>query len=301
MGYALVFSGQGMQHPGMLPWLADDDTLTQAAHRLGIRHWRDRLDDADWLSNNRHAQVLLTACALAAWRQMAQHLPPPAWIAGYSVGELAAFGAAGVFDPLTALDLAEQRAAAMDACAQATPGGLLGVTGLPRAQVRALCEAWGVQVAIDNGPMSCVLGGPSDALCAAERDCVARGGHVIRLKVRVASHTRWMASARLAFAHALDSSRLQAPTRPLLAGATAERVIRVEQASVALSSQIEQTVRWSECMEAMHAQGVTAVLEVGPGQSLSKLWNGLHPNVPARSVDDFRHLNGIVQWLHKQL
>lgn len=300
-GYAVVFSGQGLQHPAMMPWLADDDVLVHAAQRLGVRHWRDRLDDADWLSNNRHAQVLLTACALAAWQQLAPHLPPPAVVAGYSVGELASFGAAGVFDPLTALDLAEQRAAAMDACAQAAPGGLVGLTGLTRAETQALCDTWGVQVAIDNGPTSAVVGGPIEALRALAQASTDLGAHTVWLKVRVASHTRWMTNARHAFAAVLAHTPVHAPCVPLLADATAERVRLADQARHALSAQMDQTVRWSECMESLHAHGVGAVLEVGPGQALAKLWTGQHAGVPARSVDEFRQPSGIAQWLHKHL
>ncbi len=301
MGYAVVFSGQGLQHPAMLPWLADDEVLADAAQRLGVHHWRDRLDDADWLSNNRHAQVLLTACALAAWRSLAQHLPPPAWIAGYSVGELAAFSAAGVFDAATALDLAEQRAAAMDACAQAAPGGMLGVTGLARPDVERLCASSGLHLAIDNGPVSVVLGGPTEALDRAERAGPALGAQVQRLKVAVASHTPLMAGARTAFADVLRHQPLCAPQITLLAGATVERVRQAEQARHALSAQISQTIRWGECMEALHARGVRCVLEVGAGQALARMWHQRFPDVPARSVDEFRHADGILQWLRKQL
>lgn len=301
MGYAVVFSGQGMQHPGMLPWLDDGELLAQAAQRLGVRHWRERLDDADWLSNNRNAQVLLTACALAAWAPLARHLPPPTLIAGYSVGELPAFAAAGVFDPLTALDLAEQRATAMDACARACPGGMLGITGLARPEVQRLCAAWGLHLAIDNGPLSVVLGGPTDALQAAEQAGCILGAHGTRLKVAVASHTPLMAGARTAFAQALEHQPLHAPSITLLAGATVERVRHAEQARHALSAQISQTIRWGECMDALHARGVRCVLEVGAGSSLARLWNQQFADVPARSVDEFRQIGGILPWVRKHL
>src|SRR5690349_3181970 len=102
MGYALVFSGQGLQHPGMLGWLAPDETLQQLDDELGAG-WRARLADPAWAGRNDRAQLLLTGLALAAWSQLAPRLPPPAIVAGYSVGELAAFSAAGVFARDTAL------------------------------------------------------------------------------------------------------------------------------------------------------------------------------------------------------
>ena len=71
MTYALMFSGQGNQHPAMLPWLADDDRVADMRARLGVDDWRQRLEDPTWASNNAHAQTLLTGLARAAWAQIA--------------------------------------------------------------------------------------------------------------------------------------------------------------------------------------------------------------------------------------
>ena len=299
MGYALIFSGQGMQHPAMLPWLENTEPLRLAAQRLEIRDWRERLSDPAWLSANRHAQILLTACALAAWGQIAPHLPPPDMIAGYSVGEVAAYSAAGVFGVDTALQLAEQRAAAMDACALNHPGGMLGVTGLPLARGQQLCDELGLYVAIDNGPMSCVLGGLADRLQAAELQCQVLGGSSTRLPIEVASHTPLMTAARVAFENVLDGCAFHGPATPLLASATAERVRDASQAKRTLAAQIDRTLLWNECMESIHAKGVRCVLELGAGQSLARLWNQRFTDVPARSADEFRSETGIVNWTRR--
>ena len=116
MSFAIVFSGQGAQHPQMLPWLAEDDLVRNTCARLDIVDWRDRLADRAWAAANANAQVLLTGLALAAWQQLSKGLPQPLCMAGYSVGELASFSAAGVFDPRCALYLAEFRSRAMDRC-----------------------------------------------------------------------------------------------------------------------------------------------------------------------------------------
>ncbi|MBS7781267.1 ACP S-malonyltransferase, partial [Acidovorax sp. CCYZU-2555] len=111
MSFALLFSGQGHQHPGMLPWLADDASVQATRARLGVADWRLALTDPAWAQRNDKAQVLLTGLSLAAWSQIAPLVAQPAAIAGYSVGELAAFSAAGVMDTPAALALAQQRAA----------------------------------------------------------------------------------------------------------------------------------------------------------------------------------------------
>src|SRR5205085_2416690 len=75
MSFALVFSGQGMQHPAMLPWLHDDTIVRSLCTRLRVADWRKAAADAAWTERNAHAQVLLTGLALSAWQQLAPRLP----------------------------------------------------------------------------------------------------------------------------------------------------------------------------------------------------------------------------------
>jgi [acyl-carrier-protein] S-malonyltransferase len=295
VGYALVFSGQGMQHPGMLPWLAHDDTLREVDRELG-RDWRERLGDVAWAGLNAHAQVLLTGLALAAWSQLAAHLPPPAIVAGYSVGEIAAFSVAGVFDTPTALALARQRAVCMDEAAAQADTGLLGVTNTTPNAVQALCAEFDLDIAILNGVGSVVLGGPRAALDDAARAAASQGMRCTPLNVAIASHTRWMAPAANAFAQMLVGAPIARPRRPLLSDALG-RVLDAAHAREALSAQLARTVRWDECQEAIAAQRVAAVLEIGPGHALARMWQQRYPDVPARSADEFRSAAAVVAWV----
>lgn len=299
MSYALVFSGQGQQHPGMLPWLAPDDTLAALERELGS-DWRERLADPAAAADNRRAQLLLTATACAAWAQLQARLPPPAIVAGYSVGELAACAAAGVYDPATAVALAAARAACMDAAAAGPPTGLLGVTGATADGLAALCAAHDLEVAIRIDAGSAVLGGLREHLRAAAAQGDALGWRCTPLNVSLASHTRWMHEAVACFDQALAGVALQRPARPLASNALG-RVRSAAEVRTALACQIAQTVRWDDCMDLIAAQRVRAVLEIGPGQALARLWNERHAGVPARSVDEFRSVGSIVGWLEKRL
>lgn len=298
MGYAIVFSGQGMQHAAMLPWLAEDALVEQTRRTLDIGDWRAHLDDAAWASRNANAQVLLTGLGLAAWGQLSRSLPPAAAVAGYSVGELASFAAAGVLEAGTALALAGTRAREMDRCAQVTPGGLLAVSGLAPAQIERLCAESGSAIAIDNGSHAVVLGGPHAALETAEQTAQAAGAQCTRLKVNVASHTPWMQAAAEAFALTLSTLPLRAPRAPLFSN-TGVRIASGAQAARALALQIGQTVRWSACMDHLHMRRVGCVLEIGPGAALARMWNQRFPEVPARSADEFRSGSAIVDWVQR--
>jgi [acyl-carrier-protein] S-malonyltransferase len=297
MTFALLFSGQGTQHPAMLPWLADDERVAEMCVRLGVDDWRRRLEDPAWAANNANAQTLLTGLALAAWGQLAPMLPPPAEVAGYSVGELAAFSAAGVFDSATATALAPARAAAMDASAARVPGGLLAINGLAESALERLLIETALAIAIRNGVESVVLGGPVAALEQAQGIATAEGGQCTRLRVNVASHTPWMREAAQAFAAGtLSQVPFQSPRIVLFSNA-GDRIRDASAARTALAAQIAQTVRWDECMENVAARQVDCVLEIGPGQALTRMWNQRYPAIPARACDDFRSAAAIANWL----
>jgi len=299
MTFALVFSGQGNQHPAMLPWLADDAGVQQMRARLGVDDWRARLADPDWAANNANAQTLLTGLALAAWSQLAPRVPSPSIVAGYSVGELAAFSAAGVIDGDAAASLAPLRAAAMDASAARHPGGLLAVTGLTEPALAQLREQTGLALAIRNGIESVVLGGPGAALAQAQQIATGQGAQCTRLRINVASHTPWMQDAAAHFAQALDQVPFRSP-RIVLLGNAADRIRDAGAARQALAAQIARTVRWDECMQNIAERQVRCVLEVGPGQALTRMWNQRYPDIPARACDDFRSPAAIGHWLRSQ-
>lgn len=297
MSFALLFSGQGTQHSAMLPWLVDDARVRDTCTRLGVDDWRHALADPAWAERNDNAQTLLTGLALAAWGQLAPLLAPPAAVAGYSVGELAAFSAAGVIDPDAAAALAPQRAEAMDRCAARVPGGLLAVTGLPEQKLEQLRVEAGLELAIRNGNASVILGGPMAALNDAERIAGALGAQCTRLRVNVASHTPWMREAAASISRTLAQMPFDAP-RVVLFSNAGDRIRDAQSARIALAAQIARTVRWDECMENVMARQVRCVLEIGPGQALARMWNQRYPTVPARACDEFRSAAAITAWLN---
>ncbi|MCK9511338.1 MAG: acyltransferase domain-containing protein [Pigmentiphaga sp.] len=299
MGFALLFAGQGLQHAGMLPWLADDEPeLRTLAATLGA-DWRQRLADPEACARNAFAQPLLTSFALAAWRRLKDQLPAPQTIAGYSVGELAAFSVAGAFDAATAQSLAIERAAFMDDCArQAAPTGLIGVTGLPAEALATLRQRHGLELAIDSGS-TVILGGPRPALQAFCADAEALDVRCTTLRVELASHTRWMAGASLALARRLAGIEVRRPAWVLYANATGRRVLTADDARRDLAAQVAQCVRWTDCLQGIAERRIGCVLEIGAGAALSRQWNERYPGIPARSADEFRSADAIVSWVEK--
>lgn len=301
MGLALLFPGQGSQHAQMLPWLDAQPearpTLEALARHLGP-DWRGRLGEPGWLHANAVAQRLLTGMGIAAWQVLAARLPRPVAVAGYSVGELAAFAVAGVFDAPTALDLAAARAQAMDAGVAGQDTGLLAVQG-PRALAWALAET-GLSVAIRIGEERAIVGGGAAALDAAAARWSAAGLRCTRLPIGVASHTPAMAQAAAAFAQHLAGVDLRPARAAVVCNFTGAASRDPAVLARALAAQIASTVRWDDCMDCIAERGARCVLEVGPGTALAAMWRERHPAIPARSVDEFKGPDGVQQWVLQQ-
>jgi len=300
MTVALLFPGQGTQHEGMLPWLEEDAGARPVLHVMsGVlgADWRARLADADWSRKNAVAQPLVTGTSLAAWSALAGGLPRVVAVAGYSVGELGSSAAAGMLSVDAAVQLAVTRAAAMDACPDAAAGGLLGVTNAPPGELAAVLEQSGLEVAIRTGDQRCILGGDRPALARAAERLAAHGAKTTLLCVRVASHTRAMRAAVPVLAEAFAQATWSPARLPWVAGITGHVVRDLHEVQRLLAEQVATTVRWDACMDAVFERRPDAVLEVGAGTTLTRLWRERHPDIPARSCDEFSRPAQIMDWL----
>ena len=302
MSLAVLCPGQGSQHPGMFDKLAHEplagEVLAHAATVLG-KAWRDILGDPRRLFDNRHAQPLLCLAQYAAWRALEDVLGQASAIAGYSAGEVSAYACAGGLDAEVLAHVASERARLMDEYGR--PGGLLALHGLPRGVVENLCRARSGHLAIVIAADSHVVGAAADALpglaCAAE----IAGAQITHLKVGVPSHTPLMQDAVEPLAHLLHASMRGTLQKPVIAGVTADRVFTREQAVETLSRQVAQTIEWSACMDALHERGCRVFIELGPGSTLSRMIMQRWPDVRARSLEDFRSLEGARAWLARAM
>jgi [acyl-carrier-protein] S-malonyltransferase len=253
------------------------------------------------LFENTSAQPLVTITELATWSALCDLLPAPRLFAGYSLGELAAYACAGALGPEEAVALAARRAELMDAAAP--PGsGLVAVRGLPLARAEALAAEVGAEVAITNAPDHCVLGGDAAALAALEALAPAAGAATVqRLPVGVPAHTRLLAGAVAPFAEALARSALRDPPVPVLAGVSGVPVRTRAGAISALSAQLARPIDWARCLAAAREMGCSVFLELGPGSALARMAMEAHPEAQARSVADFRSLEGVARWAESAL
>ncbi len=300
MTLALLCAGQGRQQRGMFDIFegvnAADPIFDAAAALLG-QSPRQFVTEAssDVLHANRASQLLCVTSALAAAACLA---PTRLTVAGYSVGEMAAWGVAGVWDAETTLRLTARRAELMDL---ADSGGGLGfVRGLDGQSVEALVSEFRCAIAIINPDHLFIIGGDKADVAACCREALSRGATSARpIDVHIASHTPRLAAAVAPFEQALRNiTAAKLPSgRSLLSASSATLVSAPDAGLFGLATQLATTIDWAATLDALIERGIDRVLEIGPGDALSAMVRSAYPSVAARTIDDFRSIEGARAWI----
>ncbi len=229
----------------------------------------------------------LMAMALARQRGT---LPAFAAAAGLSLGEYTALVAAEAIAPIDAVRLVRLRGQAMQAAAEATPGGMVALIGPDEATAQQLCAACaqgGVLVVANlNAPGQVVIAG-DQAACA--RAVAAAKDHGIRravpLAVAGAFHSPHMAPAGERLRAALAATAIRDPQVPVYSNVHASPVRRADEIPDLLVRQLTQPVRWAEGVARMRADGITDFLELGPGKTLSGMIARIAPDARCANLD----------------
>lgn len=268
----LVAPGQGAQTPGFLtPWLE----LPGLADRLGAWSEVAGIDlvaygttaGADEIRDTAVAQPLLVAAALASAEALGA---APDVLAGHSVGEFAAAALAGVLTHEQALTLVRERAQAMAKAAAVTETGMTAVLGGVEDEVLAALDKHGLTPANINGAGQIVAGGTMEQLAAFKDDAPARA-RLIPLSVAGAFHTRHMAPAVESLRAAAQNVVPADPAITLLSNADGQAVGTGAEFVERLVKQVSSPVRWDACMTTMAGLGVTKMIELLPGGTLTGL------------------------------
>jgi [acyl-carrier-protein] S-malonyltransferase len=284
---ALVFPGQGSQAVGMGRDLAGaftaardvfqevDDALAQNLSRLMFEG-----PEAE-LTLTENAQPSLMAVSLAVMRvlerdgglDLKRHV---AYVAGHSLGEYSALGAARSFSLADAARLLKRRGRAMQRAVPVGAGAMAALLGLDLDAARAVADAAAqgevCSVANDNGAGQVVVSGDKAAVERAIAEAAARGAkRSIMLPVSAPFHCSLMAPAAREMAEALAEVRLTEPYVPLVANVTASAVSEPEVIKRLLVEQVTGLVRWHESVVAMKQLGVEQLVELGAGRVLSGL------------------------------
>ncbi|WP_053752323.1 ACP S-malonyltransferase [Streptomyces sp. MMG1533] len=278
----LVAPGQGAQTPGFLtPWLE----LPGAADRVAA--WSDAIGldlarygtqaDADEIRDTAVAQPLLVAAGILSAAALGDIVPGA--VAGHSVGEITAAAFAGVLDDTDALALVRKRGLAMAEAAAVTETGMSALLGGDPEVSVAHLEKLGLTPANVNGAGQIVAAGTLEQLAALIEDKPEGVRKVVPLKVAGAFHTHHMASAVDALAKAAEALTPADPKVAYVSNKDGKAVATGAEIVARLVGQVANPVRWDLCMETFKELGVTALVEVCPGGTLTGLAKRALPGV----------------------
>jgi [acyl-carrier-protein] S-malonyltransferase len=242
------------------------------------------------------AVVTTSLAALAVLRE--ECALDPAAVAGHSVGEFAAYVAAGVLDAEAALRLVQVRAGAMAAACASVDGSMAAVLGLDEPALREACttasqNGSSVEVANLNAPGQLVVSGTRDALeRVAERARAGGAKRVLPLKVGGPFHSVYMRPAADAVSRALSETPFRRADIPVVVNASAQATQSPEELRQELAVQIYSAVRWTETLQRLAELGCDRFLEVGPGTVLAGLVRRTLPEARVASFGGLADLPG---------
>jgi [acyl-carrier-protein] S-malonyltransferase len=297
MKFAMVFPGQGSQSVGMLKAYAGlpevDAVRAQAAAALGADFLK-LLDEgpAEQLNLTVNTQPAMVTAAIMAYRAwIASGGPAPAIVAGHSLGEYSALVAAGALTFADTLPLVRFRAQSMQEAVPEGQGAMAAILGLDDDAARAACaeaaQGEAVQAVNFNAPGQVVIAGHKSAVGRAIEACKARGAkRAMPLPVSAPFHSSLMQPAADKLEGFLKDVVFSAPSLPVINNVDVKIESDSNKIKNALVRQAASPVRWVEIIRAMAAQGVTHVVECGPGKVLAGLVKRIDPQLQGMAAAD---------------
>jgi [acyl-carrier-protein] S-malonyltransferase len=295
---AIVFPGQGSQSVGMLAGLAGahpevQATFAEASDVLGYDLWAltQNGPESDLNQTDRTQPAMLAAgvAVWRVWRKLGGALP--AFMAGHSLGEYTALVCAGSLAFTDGIRLVAERGRRMQEAVPAGVGAMAAILGLDDDQVRQACAAAAlgevVQAVNFNSPGQVVIAGHKAAVERACEQAKTLGAkRAVPLAVSVPSHSSLMRPAAEAFAATLAATGFKTPEMPVIHNADVAAHADPAAIREALIRQIHSPVRWVETVQYLATQGVTRIVEAGPGKVLAGLNKRIDKNIAALAAFD---------------
>jgi len=292
---AVVFPGQGSQKVGMGGgWFGASkmarELFGRADEVLGFPLSALCFEGPEEvLTRTENTQPAIFTVSVIAWRLLEAGGLQPAAMAGHSLGEYSALVAAGALSFEDGLRTVRRRGELMAAVGDRVAGGMAAILNLPADEVAAVCreasDVGAVEVANYNSPEQTVISGELAAVERAMELAKARGAkRALKLNVAAPFHSSLMAPLAEEMAEVLAALEVRAPEIPVIANVTADYVRTPDEVRAALIRQVAGSVRWTETVRRLSADGVETTVEAGPGRVLTGLTPRIVPGMTARDT-----------------
>jgi len=267
-------------------------TFAEASRVLGNDLWAmAQAGPPEALNSTVNTQPILLAAGVALWRVWQQNQGALPWIlAGHSLGEYTALVCAGALDFEEAIALVAKRGAYMQEAVPEGVGAMAAILGMENVALEAICQAAAqgevVSPANFNAIGQTVIAGNVDAVSRVVQLVKAEGKKAILLPVSVPSHCALMHTAAEKLRETLTSVRINPPTYPIIHNVHVDTCAHPDDIRACLVQQLSSPVRWVETMQRFVQEGITSVVECGPGKVLSGLIKRIDPTLQAISIEE---------------
>ena len=300
MSFAFVFPGQGSQQIGMMEGFADHPvvraTFAEASDLIGDDLWSlVEHGPIEGLNLTRNTQPVMLTAGVAVWRVwQAVDGRAPSFVAGHSLGEYTALVAAGALDFKDAVPLVRFRAEAMQQAVAPGVGAMAAVIGADDAAVADACREAAQGEVVEpvnfNAPGQIVIAGNKAAVERAIVAAKARGAkRGLLLPVSAPFHSSLLKPAAERLAARLAQVEIRPPLIPVVHNVDVATHTAPDEIRAALAQQAASPVRWTETIKSLALQGVTAVVECGPGKVLAGLTRRIDPRSTAMRSPTAQH------------
>ncbi|MDH3632441.1 MAG: ACP S-malonyltransferase [Gammaproteobacteria bacterium] len=296
--FAYVFPGQGSQSLGMMTaWEDYQSTVTEvfeeASNALGYDLWSVIVDGpVERLNQTEITQPAMLCAGVASWRIASSQagMPSATMMAGHSLGEYSALVCAGSLQLSDTVKLVARRGQMVQSAVELGAGAMAAIIGLDDAEIVKACNrvATGVVEAVNfNAPGQVVIAGDTAAVEAAMRHAKELGAkRALPLPVSAPMHCSLLRNAAEQLAVELETLEITMPAVPVVHNQSAAVATSTAEIIERLTLQLYQPVKWVASVQAMQQQGITGLIECGPGKVLSGLTRRIEKSLQAFAVFD---------------
>lgn len=290
---ACVFPGQGSQSVGMLKDLAAQypiviNTFQEASDALNYDIWKlVQEDDGSQLNQTHITQPALLTASAAAWRVLqAEKNITPSYLAGHSLGEYSALVCSGALSLQDGVKVVQARGQFMQQAVPAGTGAMYAIIGMDDNIIIDICsqvaqETGQVVAAVNfNSPGQVVIAGQKEATEQAAMLCKEAGAkRSLPLAVSVPSHCALMKPAADKLESLFADIAFKTPEISIVNNVDVSIETQQDKLKDALLRQLYMPVRWTETILYLSDQGITNIIEVGPGKVLTGLNKRINKNL----------------------
>lgn len=305
---AFVFPGQGSQSVGMAKGFFNEfdvarKTFEEASSALGFDIAAISFDGpSELLDKTENTQPALLTASVAMLRVLRERTSAaPAFYAGHSLGEYTALVATGAIDFAEAVSLVNKRGVFMQEGVPQGVGKMCAILGLDIDAVNLICESASIDAARVvpaniNSPEQIVISGHAAAVDIAAGYAKDRGAkRVIPLQVSAPSHSPLMEGAAVRLAEALEGVDVRPFSVPVVTNVEAAPTTDASRIKGLLVAQLTSPVRWVEVIGRMKKEGVTDIVEIGPGKVLSGLVKRIDREINTYNLTETSDLEKVIE------